>query len=288
LQKREAVYGYLFFFPWIIGFLIFTAYVVYYALSLSINTVVIAPEGIQKTYVGLQYYYEVLFVDTEFVEILLRMVGYILLATPIILVMSLIIAILLNQKFFGRTFFRAIFFLPVIIMSGPVMAELLDGPGAMSIESSDVLYQIIGTMPESVSTPVITVLDNFVFILWMSGVQIILFLAILQKIDPSLYEASAIDGATPWEQFWKITLPFVRPVILLNAIYTVVDLANSPNNEISDKIELHMFEQGRQYSFSSAMSWIYFVVVMVLLLVAFLIFNDWKSVRQARRVKRHG
>ena len=289
LRTREGLTGYLFFFPWILGFVLFTAYPVVFALNLSFNKVEIRPEGMVQTFSGLLFYHYALRVDTTFVTSLLQMVAFIACATPIILVLSLIVAMLLNQKFPGRTLLRAVFFLPVVIMSGPVVAELLSGQGSMVVQpSASALYKIIQTMPPAFSSPILYSLDNFVSILWMSGVQIILYLAALQKINPNLYEAASIDGATAWEKFWKVTLPFLRPIILLNAVYSVVDLANSPGNPVSDKIKTHMFEQGRQYSFSAAMSWIYFAVILLLLLLTFLICNDWSTARQERRQRHYG
>ncbi len=289
MRTREGLTAYLFFSPWIIGFILFTAYPVAFALSLSINHVQILPaEGLVQSFAGLEYYIYALRTDTTFVPAVIEVVIMAVCATPIILVLSLVIALLLNRKFIGRTFFRAIFFLPVIIMSGPVVTELLTGAGSMTIlPSENVLYQIIETLPSALSQPILYALDNFVSILWMSGVQIILYLAALQKINPSLYEAASIDGATSWEKFWKITLPFVRPVILLNAIYSIVELANSADNPVGIKIEQHMFEQGKQYSYSAAMSWLYFALILLLLLAAFLICNDWKSSREKRRLKAH-
>lgn len=284
MRAREYGTGYLFFLPWIAGFLLFTAYPVLFALRLSFNKVDIEPQGMVQSFVGLYFYHYALRVDTTFGTNLISMVVSIVCAAPIILVLSMIVAMLLNQKFPGRTLLRAIFFLPVIFLSGPVLSELLTGNGAIVVQpSTSSLYHIIQTLPPVFSSPILYALDNFVMILWMSGVQIIIYLASLQKIDPGLYEAASIDGATAWEKFWKITLPFLHPTILLNAVYTVVDLSNAPGNPISKTIETHMFEEGRQYSYSAALSWLYFVLVLILLLITFLVCNDWKSMRRVGR-----
>ena len=289
MRTRESITGYLFFFPWIIGFFLFAAYPVLFALQLSLNKVDIRPEGMIQSFAGLYFYNYALHIDPNFVTSLILMVVTIVCATPTILVLSLIVAMLLNQKFPGRTLLRAIFFLPVIFLSGPVISELLTGDGAIVVQpSTSSLYKVIQTLPVVFSSPVLYVLNNFVMILWMSGVQIILYLAALQKINPDLYEAASIDGATGWEKFWKITLPFLRPIILLNAIYTVVDLSNAPGNLINKIIETHMFEEGRQYSYSAAMSWIYFALILLLLLITFLFCNDWKNMRRMGRGKQNG
>lgn len=285
MRTREYGTGYLFFLPWIVGFVLFTAYPVLFALRLSFNKVEINPQGMVQSFVGTYFYHYALQTDATFGTDMLSMVVSIVCAAPIILVLSMVIAMLLNQKFLGRTLLRAIFFLPVIFLSGPVLAELLTGKGSIAVQpSTSSLYHILQTLPSVFSSPVLYALDNFVMILWLSGVQIIIYLASLQKIDPGLYEAASIDGATAWEKFWKITLPFMHPTILLNAIYTVVDLSNAPGNPISKTIETHMFEEGRQYSYSAAQSWLYFGLVLILLLITFLICNDWKSMRRVERV----
>ena len=109
-------------------------------------------------------------------------------------------------------------------------------------------------------------------ILWFSGVQILIFLAGLQKISPSLYEAADIDGASSWEKFWKITLPHIAPLALVCAIYTVVDISNYSGNAVNYDITDNLFNTSMMYSLSSAMSWIYFGVVLLILLAVYLVF----------------
>lgn len=116
--------------------------------------------------------------------------------------------------------------------------------------------------------------NNLVLILWFSGVQILFFLAGLQKISSSVYEAAKIDGANSWIIFWKITLPLIRPFLLINAIYTIVDLASFANNPVNTSITQRMFDIDKPYSYSSALSWIYFAAVMIIIGIAFLLFRE--------------
>lgn len=274
MRGRKALTGSLFVFPWIIGFLIFTAYPVIYSIALSFNEVAISStEGVKLTWRGLDYYYEALRVDTTFLTALGNNVLFICCATPIILVFSLIIAMLLNNSFPGRTFFRVLFFLPVIIMSGSVIQELLESYTLDFSTMSDTVYHFLNTLPEILRKPIFFSLENLVLILWYSGVQILLFLAGLQKVGREVYEAAEIDGAGTWQKFWKITLPHMKPMILLNAIYTVMEVANSANNEVTTKISSHMFEVNRPFSFSAAMSWIYFATICLLLAVIVFFFG---------------
>lgn len=273
-RGRKARSGSLFVLPWAIGFLLFTLYPIVLSIALSLNDVSIdSDKGIQLSWRGFAYYYEALRIDTTFLTALGNNVLFICCATPIVLVFSLIIAILLNKNFVGRTVFRVLFFLPVIIMSGSVIQELLGSYTIDFASMSETVYNFLNTLPEIFRKPIFFALENLVLILWYSGVQILLFLAGLQKVNRSLYEAAEIDGAGAWQKFWKITLPHVRPMILLNAIYTVMEIANSANNEVADKIAAHMFEVNRPFSFSAAMSWLYFLAVCGMLLVVFILFR---------------
>lgn len=274
MHGRNALTGSIFVLPWVIGFLIFTLYPIIYSIALSLNDVSISTEaGMQLTWKGFDYYYEALRIDTTFLTALGNNVLFICCATPIVLVFSLIIAILLNKSFVGRTIFRVLFFLPVIIMSGSVIQELLGSYTIDFATMSETVYNFLNTLPEFFRKPIFFALENLVLILWYSGVQILLFLAGLQKVGRTLYEAAEIDGAGAWQKFWKITLPHVKPMILLNAIYTVMEIANSANNEVTNKISSHMFEVNRPFSFSAAMSWIYFLTVCGLLLVILILFG---------------
>ena len=191
-------------------------------------------------------------------------------ATPVILVFALIVAVMLNNKFRGRVFFRAIFFMPVIIMSGPVISKLLTGYTVNFTEEGSQIMLFLQSLPGVISKPF--VLDNLVLILWFSGVQILIYLAGLQKVSTSLYEAAEIDGAGAWEKFWKITLPHMGPIILINGIYTVVTIANYSEQAINQEISNSMFNTSMMYSLSAAMSWIYFLLVLLILAVVGLLF----------------
>jgi len=278
LRKRNAIEGYLFISPWLIGFFLFTAFPFFYSLYLSLSKVNITPQGITAQWNGLSNYIDIFTKDIEFVPALIDTVIFVGLSTPLIIVAALLIALMLNSQFKGRSVFRAIYFLPVIIISGPVMSELINNKAINIIEPTRYsIYQIFKTLPLNIGSPIIYVFDNMVTILWFSGVQILIFLAGLQKIDKALYEAAQIDGASSWEIFWKIILPDLMPLALINAIYTIVDVATFPNNKINVEIASNMFKTGNVYSYSSAMSWTYCLIIFVILGIAFLILRDRRS-----------
>ena len=194
--------------------------------------------------------------------------------TPVILVLSLIVAMLLNKRFRGRALFRAIFFMPVIIMSGPVISALLTQYSVDFSTNSWVVYDLLSYMPTALASPVEYVLDNLVKILWMCGVQILIFLAGLQSIGSDVYEAASIDGAGGWEKFWQITLPHISPMILICAVYTVIDTANyNEGGNINALINSQIFDANYMYSYAAAMSWMYFVVIAAVLGGVLLIFK---------------
>lgn len=267
MKSREAISGYIFFLPWIIGFLIFSLYPTIYSIQLSFNAVRLDPSGIEMNFKGGYFYNYMWNTDVTFRTSLSSTMMTICCYTPVILVFALIIALLLNRKFIGRSFFRVLFFFPVIIMSGPAITNLLTKHTLNFAQDSPMLMSIIEMLPKGVQTPILFILGNLSMILWFSGVQILIYLAGLQKIGPELYEAADIDGAGTWEKFWKITLPFMTPIILLNAVYTVIDVASSANNAVNQQITAMLLDTKGIYSFSAAISWIYFLFVMLVLLV---------------------
>ncbi|PKK96928.1 MAG: sugar ABC transporter permease, partial [Tenericutes bacterium HGW-Tenericutes-3] len=186
---------------------------------------------------------------------------------PIILIVSMLIAIILNQKIKLRGFFRSIYFLPVIIVSGPVINELLqqDAGTIPIIQELAVIETIESLLPAFLADPIIGIFSKIIIVLWFSGVQIVLFLAGLQKIDQEIYEAAQIDGASPWESFWKITLPSLKNIILVSSVYTIVMLATFSTNSIIKHIQTVMFDTSKGYGYSAALAWVYFIIVALIL-----------------------
>lgn len=267
LKRRKARFGLLFISPWLVGFTIFVLWPLIQSFYFSLNVIRMRPTGRVFKFVGFSNYQDVWLKDMLFVQELFSFLISTLLRVPVIVVFSLIIALLLNGKIKFKGMFRTIFFLPVVIASGPIMDQLIN-QGATSIPMIDqgiVSNLLNGFLPVWLANPVSDLFSQIIMILWYSGVQILIFLAGLQKINRSLYEAAKIDGGSSWECFWKITLPILKPMILLNAIYTLVTLANSGQNNIINLIYSNMFSATRGYGFASAMAWMYAIVVLVIL-----------------------
>ena len=266
----EYVEGSIFIAPWFFGFLVFMAFPLGYSLFMSFQKVTITATKTTTQFIGLTHYRYILFENGDMLyNQLLPFLRQALFMIPIIVIFALLIAIILNQKFAGRTLFRAVFFLPVILSTGEVVKEFLtQGEGDLGFMSK---YNVSGLIKANLSAtwsgPLIGVLDSFVLILWYSGVQILIFLGGRQTISNSAYEAARIDGAGPWETFWKITLPAMTPFIFLNMIYTVVDLFTFPTNPILTRVK------DSEYGQYSALIWIYFLIISFFLAIIFYIFN---------------
>lgn len=278
IRGQDRLAGSLFFLPWVIGFLAITCYPLIYSVLISFNQVIIKPGSLSLEPVKFEYFRQALLADERFPLTLLNSVTSILMGMPLTVVFSLIIALLLNSKFRGRSIYRIIFFLPVIIMSGPVMTQLMSQTAAMNVTIDFMnIRSILMEMSWSGARTLIAFLDSFIRILWYCGVQIIIFIIALQKIDPNMYEAASIDGATAWESFWKITLPYLKPVILLNCVYTVVEMGAAADDATNQLIASNIADIARPYSYSAAQSWLYAGCMLLIIFVAFLLFREKKE-----------
>jgi len=229
-------------------------------------------------FVGMANYVEALTVNPNFNRTLTESVVNMVVNVPLIIIFSLFLAVLLNQKFVGRALARAIFFLPVILASGIIanlesssLVQTIMNQNAASGGPINVLrsFELERMMLEvGVSETIVLYLtgavDRIYQIISESGVQILIFLAGIQTISPQLYEASKIEGATGYEAFWKITFPMVSPLILVNVVYTIID--SFSRNAMTDLIISTGFDNF-DFGLSSAMAWIYFAVVMLILLI---------------------
>jgi len=289
IKARNAMTGYLFTLPWLIGLVAFTLYPTIYSILISVNQVKIIPGGgIQLTWLGIRAYVRAITHDPVFKVALLADVKFLAEALIVVMVFSLITSIMLNGKFMFRGLYRTIFFMPVIILSGPILLEIMGRVDNFNFIGDSFVGTIVQILPSQGFDVLFFVLDNLVTCMWFSGVQILIFLAGLQKIDRALYEAAEIDGASKWECFWKITLPFMKNLILINAVYTIIEIANFSGvrsglsdtvgnstlrvNSTNPFIISKLTESELPYTFSAAMSWLYFAALAAILLVIFVIF----------------
>ena len=290
LSQRRAIYGYIFILPFILGFVLFMVKPLYQSLRMSMSEVIISNQGFTLRWNNWANYVRALTIDPEFNRMVVNSVAQMFYRSLATIVFSFFVALLLNQKFKGRTLARSIFFLAVILSSGvlvgleysnTLMAQLkatIEEAGN-SNTITDVLEQIlvsntggVNGISGKVFKILFEIIDSIYDVAMASGIQIIIFLSGLQNISPSMYEAAQMEGCTAWESLWKITVPMVSPLMLVCWIYTIVDFFMKSDNKIMDKINTQMTEM-LNYGFSSAMAWIYFVVCMALIGLSSLIIS---------------
>lgn len=287
LARRQNWLGYLFLAPWLLGFLVFTAGSFLYTLFLSFFDVKLTVQGWERTFVGLNNYMTALLRNTEFGPALLEFMISEVVYVPSIVVIAFIIALLLNRKVPGRTVFRTIYFLPVIVLSGPVMYQLMDTGEAQSrgLEAL-IVFKIVESYSEPLAEGVLYLLSNFSMVLWFTGIPVVLFLSGLQKISSSIYEAAAIDSATAWQMLWKITIPYIRPVALVVVIFTVIQLSLFSDSPVFTMIQESIYNTIGGYGLASTFAWIYSFVILVLLGIVFLLLREPKQSEAAIRARR--
>ena len=294
LDRIKSRAGWIFIAPFVIGFIIIYLPIVFESIYFSFTTIkILQGGGFEAIWVGLYNYQQALFSDADFVRILTMGLQNLLVEIPAIVIFSLFMAIMLNQKMAGRAVFRAIFFLPVILSTGIIeriddgnnMLSYMEDTGrgmvtgmsdSSSANSSSAAVEIISAMDfrqlfrymrgidPSLVAMVIGWANNIFSIVNKSGVQMLIFLGGLQSISPAIYESAYMEGASSWETFWKITFPMISPMILVNAIYTVIDSFTSHKNIVMRFIAA-VYNEADGNVLSSAMAWIYFLIVMVII-----------------------
>lgn len=283
LTGREAIAGLLFIAPFLIGFFVIFLPMIAESIRFSFSNMKLGDDGYILTKAannGLEHYIRAFTIDPDFNSQLLNAIVQMLVHVPLVLIFSFFAATLLNQKFHGRAIARSIFFFPVILTSGVILG----------LENSDLLIQTLSevdmtseelenylnvarflreytNLPKGIIGYLSEAVNSVYDIVVASGVQILIFLAGLQSISPSLYEASSMEGATGWENFWKITFPMISPMILVNSVYTIIDMFTNETNEMMTDIKQTIFNEVK-YGYGSAMAWIYFVCIAVILLIA--------------------
>lgn len=281
MQRKRAWWGRLFILPWFIG-------AVYFFVVPMIKTTVwafskVSLSGGANTFVGFDNFIKVFTEDATFLPNLAGAVGQVIYQVPVIVVFSLFIAMILRQKFVGRTFCRAVFFFPVIIASGVVITILrtqvmMTGSATseqqqaymFSFPAFDALTEVLG-LPQVITDFANTIVNGFFDITWKSGVQIILLLAAVNHISPSSYEAADIEGATAWEKLWKITFPLISPTILVVVIYSIIDSFTDYGNQVMVSIKSY-FDKG-SYEYSVTIGLIYFVTILLLVGIVNFVMN---------------
>lgn len=289
LDRKKARAGWLFVLPFLIGFVVLYLPIVLESLEGSFaETSTLATGGYAMSWIGLDNYKEALMVDPQYSQVLVTGLQQMAFDIPAIIIFSLFMAILLNQKMVGRAAFRAIFFVPVILSTGimstinaqDILQQYMEEAGGTDTgSSSSTASEIVSVMDferlfanmkvgSGLLIYVTGIINDIYDVVNKSGVQMLIFLAGLQSISPAIYESCKIDGATAWETFWKVTFPMISPMILVNAVYTIIDAFTSADNSVMSYIQ-----QSTGDGLKAAMSWLYFAIVILILAVIAGIFS---------------
>ncbi len=276
MRARNARTGVLFILPFIIGFCLFMVVPLIESIQFSLNDVTLVPgEGYSLSWNSFYNYRYAFTIDATFTQYLIDESGKMVINTIATLVMSFVLAVILNQNFKGRTLARAIFFLPVILSSGVLagiesqsqtfnmlsaMSEEAANASGINISASLQSLLSISGVGSGIFDIIFDMIDAIYDIVMASGIQIIVFLSGLSAISPSLYEAADVEGCTAWEAFWKITFPMLSPLLLVNTIYTIIDFFMKNSNTVMEHI--NTLQNNSQYGQAAAQSWIYFAVAL--------------------------
>ncbi|MBQ7910151.1 MAG: sugar ABC transporter permease [Clostridia bacterium] len=287
LDKKKARAGWVFVLPFVIGFVLVYLPIIWNSIFMSFHSLhIVTGGGYTLEFVGLENYSDALFEDPLFVQTLITGMKELLFDVPAILIFSLFMAVLLNQKMAGRAVFRAIFFIPVILSTGimesiegqNILGTMMEGSDSIDGSEQSTASEIVSVMDierlfysmkigKELVEYVVKMINEIYDIVNRSGVQMLIFLAGLQSISPAIYEACRIDGCTAWETFWKITFPMISPMILVNGIYTIIDSFTTDSNSVMKYIN-SVYQGSDGQVLSSAMAWMYFIIVMLMLALA--------------------
>lgn len=298
-RQRDDLVGYWFVAPLIIGVAVILIPVLALSVQFSFHQVIMGDGQFEMHPVGWENYKTILMVNPYFVRNMITSISSLALTIPAVVIFSLFIAVLLNQELPGRGVFRVILFIPVILGAGyfgttltndVLTASLNDMQsfdtgvsGAVGYFTAERIsaYLMELNISTSVTDLLVSLLNGIPTIIQKSGVQILVFLAGLQGISSSVYEAAQIEGATAWESFWKITVPLISPMILVNLLYTIIDSFTGASNSIMTAIQETSF---RSFKFGegAAMAWVYFSVIMVIIALVYLLAHHFVFYEERR------
>jgi len=276
-KYKRALYGYGFITPWLIGFIFFFLVPIISSLIMSFNDVVSDAGKLNYTFLGIENFKYALTGDEKFLPYLLECLLDLAINVPLILICSFFFSLILNQNFKGNTIMKVVFFLPVVLGNGVfalyqtqlmeiqgVAVEMMqsESRGMLGDFTSGGLISFMGSagLPEAVLEYLTIPIERIYTLMSKSGVQTFIFLSGLKAVPPSLYEAAHVEGCSAWDSFWKITLPMVSPMIIVNTIYTIVDSFAAEDNTLLNYIYDIGFTNTK-FGLSASMAWIFFAIL---------------------------
>ena len=285
LEKQRGRWGWFFVAPWIVGISVFFVWPMIDSIVYSFSRLNVTENGFQLTFVGFENFLYFFTEDTFFLQYLAESIGGIIPSVLMIVAFSILIALVLKEKFLGRSLARAVFFFPVIIASGVVItilkSQVMMSGSSVSDMSPSYLFQAPDLVevfadlkiPDKVLTSITDILNQIFDLTWKSGVQILLLLAAINNIPASFYEVGVMEGATAWEKFWKITFPTISPTLLVVIIYTIIDGFTDYGNKVMGM--LRDFYTNNNYAYSATIGVIYFVCILAIIGLINFILSRW-------------
>ncbi|MBQ4332959.1 MAG: sugar ABC transporter permease [Clostridia bacterium] len=271
LEKQRSRWGWIFLAPWLLGIAVFFLWPMIQTGIYSFSKLVVGADGFEANPVGFENYLHFFTKDSYFLNNLVTSLLETIPSTLLIITFSTMIALVLRAEFPMRGLARAVFFLPVIIASGPVISILENQVmmnGSVGAETTTYLFQApdltlvfadLG-VPEKILESITSIINEIFDLMWKSGVQILLMLAALNTIPGSFYEVAMMEGATAWEKFWKITLPTLSPTLVVVIIYTLIDGFTDYDNLIIQTINSYYTDNN--YAYSATVGMIYCICVL--------------------------
>ncbi len=282
IEALKSTYGRMFVLHWEIGLLVFFLVPIVKSLYMSFCDVSFGGD-FYYDFVGLKNYRYALTENANFTKYMTETLSGMFPSMLVIVILSLILALLLNQNFKGRLFFRSLYFLPVIIASGVVIQHLFsttsselsssgvsDSFAANMINVEDIMAWL--SLPTEIGAFFTKILNDIFNLVWNCGIQIVLFISGMQSIPDSLYEVSKVEGATKWEEFWFITLPMLARTLILVIIFTMVEIITDKTNSVMELAYTFMTSI-TNYGIASAMLWLYFAVVGTIMAIIMLFYS---------------
>ncbi len=276
LEKRKARMGYVYMAPLLFGLLVLFIPNMISTVRFTLFDIELGTGSLRLEYIGAANYIRAFTADIRFKTYLVETIGSLVTQIPVIVIFSLFIAVVLNQKFRGRVVVRTIFFLPVILATGILLSaeSTLESAGTAIGTSDtgalaggqDLLGNITAMLSsigfgETLTDIVVGAANGIYSVVMSSGIQIFIFLATVQEMPSSLYNAARVEGCDGWQSFWKITFPAIVPAIVICLIYTAIDTFTKAGSSLDSYLQE---QTSSQYGYGITMSLLYFCCIALL------------------------
>ncbi|NLF03222.1 MAG: sugar ABC transporter permease [Anaerolineales bacterium] len=279
-ERRSFLVGMLFISPWLIGFLAFLAYPIAASLYYSFTDYDILSRT--ANFVGLENYERLLFKDEYIGKVTYNTLYYVVYAVPAGMVTAFLLAVLLNSKLRARSVFRTLFYIPSVV---PAVASAMVWLWIFNMQ-----YGVINSFLASIGLQGIPFLSSQTLVkpsliiihCWSSGSAMVIFLAALQDVPRSLYDAATVDGAGKLQQFWHVTVPMCTPAILFSLLTGMIGafqyftfawiLTQGGPNRASEFYAVHLYRQAFVFlrmGYASAMAWALFAMVVIVTVILY-------------------